>query len=135
MARVEYQDRALKTYGASPEELTFYLVTAGTTVVPTFGFGMSSNVLGTIVRTGTGAYTVPLTLPVFKVIRWDACVDDIATPDFSWVTLGPFLNEGTATPLSFTMNTVTPSVATDLVAGRKIRIGLRVQRSDWGRMK
>lgn len=134
MARIEYQPANLKAYGVAPEEISFYLVAAGGAAAPTFGAGCASGMVASITYVSTGKNTVKLSVPVYKVIGYEAAVDDISSPDFSIATLGPFSNEATTTPLSFTLNTVTSAAATDLAANRKIRIRLRVQRTNWGNM-
>lgn len=136
MSRTEYQNETLKTYGAAPEEICFYLLGAGGAgAAPTFGGGCPAGMVGTITRSSAGKYTVPLTIPVFEVTAHNVSIDDVASPDFSSGSIGPFTNEGTASGLSFTLNTVTNGSATDMGSGRKIRIRLRVKKSNWGNMK
>lgn len=134
MPRNENQNTPLKTYGVEPEEISFYLVAAGGAAAPTFGAGCPGNMIASIAYVSTGKNTVTLAIPVWKVIEARATPDDLASPDFSIATLGPFSNEGTANGLSFTLNTVTSGSAANLAAGRKIRIRLRVQRTQWGTM-
>lgn len=134
MARIEYQNAPLKTYGVAPEEIDFYLVATGGAAAPTFGAGCSSGMVASITYVSTGKNTVKLSIPVYKVIAHSVSVDDIASPDFSSGSLGPFSNEASTSGLSFTLNTVTSAAAADLAANRKIRIRLRVQRANWGNM-
>lgn len=131
--RIEQGRRELNTYGADPEEISFYLLGAGT-AAPTFGAGCPGAMVGTITRGGAGKYTVNLNVPVYAVIAHIASVDDTASPDFSTATIGNFANEATTTGLSFQLNTITSGSAADMAANRKIRIRLRIQRSNWGKM-
>jgi len=133
MARTEYQNEPLRTYGASPEEITFYLVGAGA-AAPTFGGGCAGGMVATITRASAGKYSVALSVPVYKVVSHTVSIDDTATPDFSSGTIGPITNEATANGMTFQLNIATSGSAADMAAGRKIRIRLRVQRSYWGVM-
>lgn len=133
MSRTENQNTPLKTYGVEPEEIDFYLLGAGA-AAPTFGAGCAGNMVGTITRASAGKYTVNLNIPVWLVIAHKVTVDDTATPDFSSGTIGPITNEKSATALAFQVNLATSGSAADMAANRKIRISLRVQRTQWGVM-
>lgn len=131
--RIENQTKPQRTLGVDGEVWDFYLVGAGA-AAPTFGGGIPGNMVGTIARTSAGKYTVPMNAPVYKVITHKVTVDDTSTPDFSTGTIGPISNENTTTGLSFQLNIATSGSAADMAAGRKIRITLKVQRTQWGVM-
>lgn len=131
--RIENQTAPLETYGASPQQIDFFMVGNGTSA-PTLATVGGCPLIASITRNSTGVNTIVLNVPINQVIRYSAAVDEAATPDGSTATIGSFTNEATASNLSFKVYTYTSGSAADMASGRKIRISLRVRKSNWGSM-
>jgi hypothetical protein len=131
--RIENQTLPLETYGSSPQEIAIFLVGNGSSA-PTVATVGGAAIVSTIVRASTGVNTVTLTVPINQVIYAHASPDDAASPDGSTATVSAITGEGTSANLSFKVNTFTSGSLADMASGRKIRILLRVRKSNWGKM-
>lgn len=90
-----------------------------------------ADVVASLSRSGAGVIVVTLKDAFNKVITASADLDDTAN-DGSYATIGGITNEGTATPLSFTVRTrVAAGTLTDFTA-RKVYVVLSLRNGNWG---
>ena len=140
MSRIETQSSPLLTYGASPEEIAFSFLGNGAST-PLLTSVQGCALIASLTHVSTGIIAVTMTVPINLVIIPDGNIDELASPDSSWVTVGDFANEGTSTPLTFQVSVWTPGATyaqkplADPAVGRRVSVRLRVRRSAWGAMK
>lgn len=92
----------------------------------------ASNWVASISRSGVGIYVVTMKDSWKKVVFKAAEPDDTAN-DGSYATVSDVANEGTSTPLQFTIRTRSAAgAAADLAASRKLGVCLILRNGDWG---
>ena len=89
--------------------------------------GDAGQLVASFNRTAAGVIVVTLIQPYHKLVAAAADVDDTAD-DGAYATVGTITNEGTSTPLTFTIRTrVAAGTKADMAAGRKISVFLAFQ--------
>lgn len=140
MSRIENQTGPLETYGYSPQEITFSFLGNGSSN-PDVTKVQGCALVASLTHAATGEINVALNVPVNAVISHEADIDELASPDGSYCTIGNFANEGTSSNLTFTVCVFTPGGTyaqkplADPGAGRRITVRLRVKKSASGVMK
>jgi hypothetical protein len=91
-----------------------------------------ANIVASLNRTGTGIIVVTLKDPFYRVVAVTCDVDDTLN-DGAYATVGNVTNEGTATPIQFTIRTRTAGgTAADMAAARKIQVLMAFKNSNQG---
>ena len=105
-------------------------VSKRTTPAPRFSRqfrGDAGQLVASFNRTAAGVIVVTLIQPYLKLVAAAADVDDTAD-DGAYATVGTITNEGTSTPLTFTIRTRSAAgTKADMAAGRKISVFLAFQ--------
>lgn len=120
-----------QSYGSSRVYAEFELLGAGAaalTVSPQCG----ADIVAGITRSGVGIFVVTLKDSFNKVIYKGAELDDTAN-DGSYATCSDVQNEGTASPIKFTIRTRNAAGAlADPAAARRIGVNLALRNGNWG---
>lgn len=90
-----------------------------------------ADIVANLNRTGAGVIVVTLKDSFNKVIALDASLDDSAD-DGAFATVGTVTNEGTSSPITFTIRTrVVAGTKTDFT-GRRVRVSMALRNGNWG---
>ncbi len=90
-----------------------------------------ADIVASFNRTGVGVIVVTLKDPFNKVLALDASLDDTAN-DGAYATVGNVTNEGTATPIAFTVRTRAASGTLTDYAARRVRVAVAFRNGNWG---
>lgn len=117
--------------GANRVYMEFELLGAG--AAPLTMSTDAKNVVASITRSGVGIYVVTLKDAFNKVAFKSADMDDTAN-DGAYATVSDVTNEGTATPITFTIRTRTAGgAAAEAAASRRIGVSLSLRNgTGWG---
>jgi hypothetical protein len=117
------------SYGSSRVYAECELLGAGAAALT---IGQGANIIASIVRSGVGVFVVTLKDAFNRVIYKGAELDDTLN-DGSYATCSDVTNEGTATPIVFTIRTRSASgAAADPAVGRRIGVTLAFRNGNWG---
>ena len=111
-----------------PISFKFTLNGTGTIAASSFD-GAVSFVVSVVYAASTGKYTVTMKDPVPQVIYADAAIDGGSAHDGAYGTCDAFQNEGTSSPLAFTLSTFSGGGALTNFTARICRVMLWVRNS------
>ena len=118
-----------QSYGSSRVYCELELAGAGA-AAPTYVTG--ADIVASITRSGVGVYVVTLKDSFNKVLYKAAELDDTLN-DGGYATCSDVLNEGTATPIKFTIRTRSAAgAAADAAVGRRIGVSIAFRNGNWG---
>lgn len=89
----------------------------------------ATNGVNTIIYAATAQQLVTLGANHFynKVIKGDAILEDAASPDGAYATIGNFANEGTSNPLTFTVTTFNAAGSATTFSNRRVFVSLKLR--------
>lgn len=118
------------SYGSSRVYCEFLFDTNNTSSPLTSTFDGSDSV-ASISRSGVGVLLVTMKDSFNKVIALDASLDDSAN-DGAYATVGTVTNEGTSSPITFTIRTRAATGTLTDYAARRVRVAIAFRNGNWG---
>ncbi len=119
-----------QSYGSSRVYAEFLFDTNNTSTPLTSTLD-GGDVVASFNRTGVGVIVVTLKDAFNKVIALDASLDDTAN-DGAYATVGNVTNEGTSTPIVFTIRTRAATGTLTDYAARRVRVAIAFRNGNWG---
>lgn len=118
------------SYGSSRVYGEFCFDTNNTSSPLTTTFD-GSDLIASITRSGVGVLVVVLKDTFNKVVALDASLDDSAN-DGAYATVGTVINEGTSTPIGFTIRLRAATGTLTDYAARRVRVACAFRNGNWG---